>query len=139
MAQGRLSYRDLAGRLSLIDNLATCITLKKILAKGPPWADMQPLWTIDFTARMSYLYEIEKGKACQQRRVCVTRTGKMGLVPARARVGDVILILLGGPLPLVARKTSKAHRLMGTAYIHGIMDGEALESADWRGEDIELD
>ena len=78
---------------------------------------------------------------CRFRRVCATRNGKTGLVPGKAEVGDVILIVLGGlrPLPFVARKTtSNAYKLIGTAYVHGIMDGETLESANWKVEDVRI-
>jgi hypothetical protein len=63
----------------------------------------------------------------------------MGLVPGEACAGDTIVVVPGGPVYLVARKTTVAHRLIGTAYIHGIIDGQALESDDQTLEETVVD
>ena len=52
----------------------------------------------------------------------------MGRVPHGSAVGDIICILLGGNVPFVIRECSEGRfRLIGECYIHGIMDGDAME------------
>jgi hypothetical protein len=58
----------------------------------------------------------------------------IGLVPQNARVGDQICVLYGCSVPVVLRKLSVSNdkscwQLVGDAYVHGIMDGEAIRSA----------
>jgi hypothetical protein len=55
----------------------------------------------------------------------------VGLVPQSAKLGDNLCILYGCSVPVVLRKlsgsnTSICWQLIGDAYVHGIMDGEAL-------------
>jgi len=46
-------------------------------------------------------------------------------------IGDKMCILLGGCVPFVLRDTGDGcFRFIGECYIHGIMDGEAMESED---------
>ena len=40
--------------------------------------------------------------------------------------GDQIAVLLSGGTPLILREAGAAHILIGDAYFHGIMRGEAL-------------
>ena len=62
------------------------------------------------------------------KRFCVTKDGYVGLIPLRARRGDVICVLLGATVPFVIRKKSNGNFLLiGECYIHGLMDGEALD------------
>jgi hypothetical protein len=85
------------------------------------------------------------------RRLCITKSGYIGMVPPlsvqyNGKVkGDVVCIVQGGQVPLILRpipmddlaapSTSvgaerQRFRLVGEAYIHGIMDGE---QARWEG------
>ena len=64
----------------------------------------------------------------------------VGLVPSKARVGDVVCILDGCSVPVVLRQTekkelsreyqAKAWDVIGESYIHGMMDGEAMRLKD---------
>ena len=54
-----------------------------------------------------------------------------GIAPSRAKVGDLIVILLGCRVPVVLSPFNEADprcgfRLVGEAYLHGMMDGEVL-------------
>ncbi|KAH0561998.1 hypothetical protein GP486_003299 [Trichoglossum hirsutum] len=92
------------------------------------WADMQP-------------YSIPLLQLFEDVVFCVTEKGYVGLAPRTAAVGDVISIFLGCALPLVLRKfgpDTNEFYLVGGSYIHGIMEGEALASEDWREEEIFL-
>jgi hypothetical protein len=67
----------------------------------------------------------------------MTRQGYMGLVPAETTTGDVLCILFSGKVPYILRPLERLHQaestvsteytLMGDAYAHALMDGEALE------------
>ena len=73
-----------------------------------------------------------------RRRVCVTCNGFVGLVPASVVEGDQIAIILGGGTPFILREVEDAHMLIGDAYFHGLMRGEALEMDEFAPEDIIL-
>ncbi|KAL1600089.1 WD repeat-containing protein jip5 [Nothophoma quercina] len=64
---------------------------------------------------------------------CVTSDNQIGLVPERAQVGDSVAIVEGAPVPFVLREASesvveneKAYRIVGDAYVHGVMRGELV-------------
>ena len=59
-----------------------------------------------------------------------------GIAPSRAKVGDLIVILLGCRVPVVLSPINKddprcGFRLIGEAYLHGMMDGEVLDLAEY--------
>ncbi|KAK7746220.1 hypothetical protein SLS62_009436 [Diatrype stigma] len=82
--------------------------------------------------------------ATMARRFFVTSTGYMGLGPSSTAVGDCVYVLIGGCTPFVLRSAGESevpsvgrrscHRLVGDCYVHGLMDGEAMEhrgSSQW--------
>ncbi|KAF8861653.1 hypothetical protein BDZ45DRAFT_250827 [Acephala macrosclerotiorum] len=57
----------------------------------------------------------------------------LGLTPKETKVDDIICILLGCTVPVILRavkggRVAELYQLIGEAYVHGIMDGEAVES-----------
>jgi hypothetical protein len=70
--------------------------------------------------------------ACVGRRLFHTSRGYAGIGPAVSQSGDVVCILSGGAAPFILRRdlrsnTSKRRfQLVGEAYVHGIMHGEAI-------------
>ncbi|KAF2970139.1 hypothetical protein GQX73_g3440 [Xylaria multiplex] len=62
------------------------------------------------------------------RRLMGTRDGRMGTAPAAAQVGDRIALLLGCSVPMVLREKKDGWVVIGECYVHGVMDGEVLES-----------
>ncbi|CAG7556487.1 unnamed protein product [Fusarium equiseti] len=63
--------------------------------------------------------------------IAKTEKGMIGLVPRVAEPGDRIYVLNGGAVPFVLRKGKRllnGCRLVGECYIHGLMNGEALQS-----------
>lgn len=60
------------------------------------------------------------------RRFCVTHGGSIGLVPARVRSGDAVVVLLGGDVPFTMRPENDSFVVLGECYLDGIMNGEAL-------------
>jgi len=65
------------------------------------------------------------------RNLCVTERRCLGRVPHGSKVGDRICIFKGGSVPFVVRENANGYyQLIGECYIHGIMDGEAMERED---------
>ncbi|KAI1419219.1 HET-domain-containing protein [Xylaria sp. FL1777] len=73
------------------------------------------------------------------RRFFLTEKGYIGLAPDDVNEGDMICALAGGRLPFILRDASttskrlgkstdipRTYKLVGDAYLHGIMDGEAV-------------
>ena len=66
---------------------------------------------------------------CDGRCFLVTRNGYFGLGPWIARPGDLCCVLLGATVPFVLRSADDQgtrHKLVGEAYVHGLMRGEAV-------------
>jgi hypothetical protein len=75
------------------------------------------------------------------RNMCVTAGGFLGRVPMGSAIGDKICILFGGCVPFVLRDSDGGYfKFIGECYIHGIMDGEAMEGLDTEsmGENFEI-
>jgi len=67
------------------------------------------------------------------RTLVLSERNYLGLAPFLAQPGDAIFILSGLREPAILRPSRDgAYHFIGTAYIHGIMNGEALE-AFYRG------
>ena len=76
------------------------------------------------------------------RRLMVTLEGFIGAVAHEARRGDVIFLLLGCNVPIVLRAVgNNRYKVVGSCYLHGIMEGEAmgpLEAGQSHIEEITL-
>jgi hypothetical protein len=67
-------------------------------------------------------------------RFCTTVNAFMAMVPDIAEAGDILCVLYGSKYPHVLRKVPEkedTYTLVGIAYVHGFMDGEAIE---WRDQ-----
>ncbi|KAL7918810.1 heterokaryon incompatibility domain-containing protein [Trichoderma austrokoningii] len=55
-----------------------------------------------------------------------------GLAPKEAEEGDLVCILFGCTVPVILRPVEDLglHKLIGEAYTHGVMDGEAMISSE---------
>jgi hypothetical protein len=56
-----------------------------------------------------------------------TRSGLIGLAPSAAKENDLLCIFFGGKTPFLIREMEKGFQLIGECYVHGIMDGEAMD------------
>ncbi|KAB2571719.1 hypothetical protein DBV05_g9627 [Lasiodiplodia theobromae] len=65
--------------------------------------------------------------ACRFRRFFITRKGFFGIGPPCLKRDDLVCILNGGIVPFVLRHREEHYKLVGDAYIYGIMNGEACE------------
>lgn len=59
-------------------------------------------------------------------------TGKsyLTMLPVGVKEGDELVILSGGRVPFVVRAEGGNYKLVGAAFVHGMMDGEAFEMED---------
>ncbi|KAK8249087.1 heterokaryon incompatibility protein-domain-containing protein [Phyllosticta capitalensis] len=56
-----------------------------------------------------------------------TCRGMIGIGPEEMRQGDCVWIIMGADLPFVLRPVDGRWSVVGEAYVHGVMDGEAME------------
>ncbi|RGP80078.1 heterokaryon incompatibility [Fusarium longipes] len=67
----------------------------------------------------------------------ITSQGFLASVPWTSEAGDLIVILAGGEVPFIIRRnsTGQNYRLIGSSYVHGMMNGELFPSEhktlDW--------
>ncbi|GAP86837.2 putative heterokaryon incompatibility protein [Rosellinia necatrix] len=83
-------------------------------------------------------YAMQAGAASVGRGFATTRNGYIGLVPPCAQVGDLIVVVLGATVPYVLRWAHTGYVLVGDAFIHGVMYGEALQRDNLLATDIIL-
>ncbi|KAI0570678.1 Heterokaryon incompatibility protein 6 OR allele-like protein [Pyrenophora tritici-repentis] len=73
-----------------------------------------------------YLYQLQD--VAYGRRPFCTSKGHIGIGPCQMAPGDLLYLLIGTDVPYILRPDSDGKlRLVGEAYAHGIMDGEAME------------
>ncbi|KAH7370371.1 heterokaryon incompatibility protein-domain-containing protein [Rhexocercosporidium sp. MPI-PUGE-AT-0058] len=61
------------------------------------------------------------------RQLMISKKGYIGLGPVPAKKGDLICVLYGCSVPVLLRKVDEHYILVGECYVHGLMDGEALD------------
>jgi hypothetical protein len=84
-------------------------------------------WTRNIEKNMNLAAISLKG-----RRLITTSDGKFGLVPESVRIGDAIAII-DCSFPILLRKTTNnSYIYLGECYIHGMMDGEAMDGVERR-------
>ena len=59
----------------------------------------------------------------------ITTQGYIRLCLASEEIDNLVSIILGCDMPVLLRERDESHRLrvFGEAYVHGTMDGEAVE------------
>ncbi|CAH0045816.1 unnamed protein product [Clonostachys solani] len=70
------------------------------------------------------------------RRLARTRLGYLAIVPAESSPGDPVALFEGCKTPLVLKEKGNQWELVGPAYMHGVMQGEAWD--DTRCVSIDL-
>jgi hypothetical protein len=102
-----------------------------MLGKGKHLIDTE-ISTPDILRLKDYMAEVAEDRA-----FALLDCGRPALVYDRCQVGDQIVVLKGFHLPFVVRPMQSGNfRLIGDAYVHGIMDGEALGFEDANVTDI---
>ena len=66
---------------------------------------------------------------CRGRRMIKTKQGWIGLATGEIKEGDILVLLEGGNVPYILRRTGAEHvyTVVGDAFIHGSMSGEKWE------------
>lgn len=81
----------------------------------------------------------------RKKKVFLTEEGYLGIASREIRDQDEIFILPGSAVPIVLRpinlnnsvKDEKAHyKVVGDCFIHGFMDGEAINNASFKMQDL---
>ncbi|CAJ2513527.1 Uu.00g016460.m01.CDS01 [Anthostomella pinea] len=86
---------------------------------------------------------------CYNRRLFITASGRLGLGPQNSRAGDLIAVFLGERFPYVVRPVDgdpckegdensheQGYRMLEHCYVHGIMNGEAVQEHEAAGKPI---
>ena len=76
---------------------------------------------------MPHLALVQKSLAAaiSDRRFFRTNCGFVGIGPDNIKNGDLVSIVFGADMPLILRPFRVLHKLVGAAYVHGVMAGEA--------------
>ncbi|CAH0047448.1 unnamed protein product [Clonostachys solani] len=100
------------------------VKIQEVLEKSGLPDDTATLTSFGVDDYVDQLQDIAKHR-CPFR----TSTGRIGIGPHQMRSGDRIYVLAGAPVPYAMREgTDRKLRLLGEVYLHGIMDGEALNN-----------
>ena len=76
---------------------------------------------------VNHHYQVAMGFQ-HHRKPLFSAEGYVGLVPAVAEIGDIIIIIFGATVPFVVRELDGGKvQLIGEAFVYGIMDGEFLK------------
>ena len=92
--------------------------------------------TVEKSTIAEYYQDLALLLATANRRLVLSKRKYLGLVPELTEPGDKICILGGGSVPFVLRKEQGHWISVGECYIHGIMDGEAVD--DFRNSGGEI-
>ena len=84
-----------------------------------------------------YNYRLALRSALRDRTFFITDMGFVGLAPAMARAGDLVVLLAGSAVPMIlspARQSPPENiltfYLIGDCYVHSIMHGELIDGLD---------
>jgi len=73
------------------------------------------------------------------RRFCRTQSGRLGQVRFEAKEGDLFCIILGAEVPYLLRPSTEkedAYVLIGDCFLHGMMQGEALNDVRYAEKEL---
>jgi hypothetical protein len=91
-------------------------------------ADKLATNTVEFSSHFTD-FRREVNLTVGARRLITTHGKLIGVVPLDSRLGDEVWILAGASTPFVLRPLDSGHRrLIGDAYIHGMMHGGVANS-----------
>ncbi|KAI0976770.1 heterokaryon incompatibility protein-domain-containing protein [Xylaria arbuscula] len=80
---------------------------------------------LDQLGLSNYCYEMQL-IGHNRRPISISSGNLFGLGPKQTRIGDSLYIIIGANVPFILRRTDCGNfRMVGEAYVHSIMDGEA--------------
>lgn len=77
------------------------------------------------------------GTACRNRVFLRASQGLKGTGSQFVKPGDILVILFGSPVPFILRRHGTFYHLISDCYIHGLMDGEAIQI--WEDGELKLE
>ncbi|KAL5605732.1 hypothetical protein FOVSG1_005879 [Fusarium oxysporum f. sp. vasinfectum] len=99
-----------------------------IVFSNKPRDYSRPRTRAGFEAMVKSLWDPRSQLSVFQYQTFHTETGLVGHARVDVRVGDVLCVLLGGNMPFILRPLDDGvFGYVGQAFVHGIMDGEALQ------------
>ncbi|KAI0096433.1 HET-domain-containing protein [Nemania sp. FL0031] len=80
-------------------------------------------------------YQLAVLESCFGRRIGITTSGRLCVVPPLTKVGDSVIIPFGSQTPFLIRQRDNEsenvhYELVGEAWVEGVMHGEMIGSAD---------
>lgn len=84
---------------------------------------------MDYRERRIFLQK-NFGSKMMGRCLCITDERRVGMGTRLMTRGDVVVVPLGCSTPVVLRREGDEYRFIGDVYIHGYMDGRAIEDCD---------
>ena len=93
---------------------------------------------IPLSDRMRYYSAM--AQFCVGKNLFIAQDGRMGVGPAETNEGDQIVVFFGAATPFVVRRDHSREqlRLVGSAWVDGLMEGEAMEGEGKEGEWFDL-
>ena len=101
----------------------------------PAMAEINAMGLGEESLRSVLLWNSARIMCCTGRAFAITRSGYMAMVPPGTAVGDAVCVLYGVETPFILRSLPKDSHgehvvdLVGEAYVHGAMDGEAMQDS----------
>lgn len=88
-------------------------------------------------------YEVELRRKLENYAFFKTQGGYFGIGSPHLEANDVVMVLAGARLPYAGRRLNSIKptprvKLLGEVYVHGIMDGELVDSNRWQPEVISI-
>lgn len=85
--------------------------------------------TIEANHTIDKRFYLSAALQAQQRAFYITERGYYGMGLKRVQPGDIVTVLRGGSTALVLSKKGEEFEFKGEEYLHGIMNGEAVNGA----------
>lgn len=103
---------------------------KKRWSKNDDWTDIKQRCNEKFSSMVQIM--THPLSYLEQRKLLISSLGHFALAATEVEVGDLMVIFAGGNIPFLIRPTDENghYKYICTAYVHGIMDGEAWDETD---------
>ena len=101
-------------------------------------AEYERLRSLVGTQVMSPTFRADLQQRCRGRKLFSTLSGHIGIGGITLEPGDLVCVFLGGRTPFIIRPVDQKYKFVGECYLHGIMQGEALEEGLQRRQLITL-
>lgn len=135
-SDGKAYLDRLHGLFDAYDNSSLLLNLTALIDRAESLQATEPNPLSDsssiFASMSDQVLEYQKLLRNQRRhRLFSTREHRLGIGASSVKEGDEVWLLQGGLIPFILRWKSaqEAYVLIGEAYVHGIMHGEALDDA----------